>query len=54
MPADVQVLERAAGMKSSQQPYQSQAGEMILMPTGQPHARTALGRFKKILTSVRS
>jgi quercetin dioxygenase-like cupin family protein len=50
----VQVVEGAVEIMISRQPYQLQAGEMILMPAGQPHALKALGRFKMILTMIRS
>ena len=50
----VQVVEGAAEIMISGQTYQMQAGEMILMPAGQPHALKAHGRFKMILTMIRS
>jgi len=50
----VQVVEGAAEIMISSQPYQLQAGEMIVMPAGQSHALKALDRFKMILTMIRS
>jgi quercetin dioxygenase-like cupin family protein len=35
-------------------PRRVQGGEMILMPTQQPHALKALQRYKMILTMIRS
>lgn len=49
----VQVLEGSAEITISGQPHRLQAGEMILMPAGQPHALKALTRFKMILTMIR-
>ena len=50
----VQMVEGNAEITISGQPHQLQGGEMILMPAGQPHALTALKRFKMILTMIRS
>jgi quercetin dioxygenase-like cupin family protein len=49
-----QVLEGAVEIMISGKPYHLQSGEMIRMPAGQPHAVKALGRFKMILTMIRS
>src|ERR1039457_6437726 len=50
----VQVIEGAVEITIPGQPHQLQGGEMILMPTGQPHALKALKRFKMILTMIQS
>jgi quercetin dioxygenase-like cupin family protein len=50
----VQVLEGEAEISISGTPHRVQAGEMILMPAGQPHALRALKRFKMVLTLIRS
>jgi quercetin dioxygenase-like cupin family protein len=49
-----QVVEGDAEITISGKPHRLQAGEMILMPAGQPHALKALTRFKMILTMIRS
>ena len=50
----VQVVEGDAQITISGNPHRVQAGEMILMPAGQPHSLRALKRFKMILTMIRS
>jgi quercetin dioxygenase-like cupin family protein len=50
----VQVVEGDAEITISGQPHRVQGGEMILMPSGQPHALMALKRFKMVLTMIRS
>lgn len=50
----VQVLEGEAEIRISGQPHRVQAGEMILLPVGQPHALKAIQRFKMMLTMIRS
>jgi quercetin dioxygenase-like cupin family protein len=50
----VQVVEGAVEILISGQPHTLRVGELILMPAGQPHALKALGRFKMILTMIRS
>lgn len=50
----VQVVEGEAEVTISGQPHPLHAGEMILMPAGQPHALKALRQFKMILTMIRS
>ena len=49
-----QVVEGEVEIMISARPHRLQAGEMILMPAGQPHALKALKRFKMILTMIRS
>lgn len=50
----VQVIEGLAEITISGQAHRVQAGGMILMPAGQPHALKAPQRFKMILTMIRS
>jgi quercetin dioxygenase-like cupin family protein len=50
----VHVVEGETEIIISGRPHRLQGGEMILMPANQPHALTALKRFKMILTMVRS
>jgi len=52
--AMVQIVEGAAEITISGQPYHVRSGEMILIPANQPHALKALERFKMILTMIRS
>jgi quercetin dioxygenase-like cupin family protein len=49
----VQVTEGEAEITISGKPNRVKAGELILMPAGQPHALKAVERFKMILTMVR-
>lgn len=50
----VQMLEGEAEVTISGQAHRVQGGEMILIPAHQPHALTALKRYKMILTMIRS
>ncbi len=50
----VQMLEGEAEITISGQAHRVQGGEMILIPAHQPHALTALKRYKMILTMIRS
>lgn len=50
----VQILEGEVEITVSGNPHHLHAGEMILMPAGQPHALKALQRFKMVLTMIRS
>lgn len=50
----VQVLEGEAEFMVSGRVHRLQAGEMMLLPAGQPHAVKALRRFKMMLTMIRS
>lgn len=47
-----QYTEGEAEITISGQPHLLQGGEMILVPTNQPHAIKALKRFKMMLTKV--
>ena len=50
----VHVLEGEAEVTVAGKPIHAHAGEMVLMPAGQPHALKALSRFKMLLTMIRS
>jgi quercetin dioxygenase-like cupin family protein len=50
----VQVLEGEAEISIAGNPHRLHCGEMILMPARQPHALTAVTRFKMVLTMIRS
>lgn len=50
----VQVIEGAVEIVIAGTPHPLGAGEAILMPAGQPHALQAQGRFKMLLTMIRS
>lgn len=50
----VQVVEGEVEIMISAQFHRVQAGQMILMPAGQPHALKPLTRFKMILTMLRA
>jgi quercetin dioxygenase-like cupin family protein len=48
------VLEGEAEISIAGTPVRVPAGEMVLMPANQPHAVNARGRFKMLLTMIRS
>jgi quercetin dioxygenase-like cupin family protein len=50
----VQVLDGEVEIKISNKPFLLQQGEMIIMPANEPHALTAVKRFKMLLTMIRS
>ena len=50
----VQVLDGEAEVTISGKPNRLVAGEMIIMPAGQPHSLKALQRFKMALVMIRS
>lgn len=50
----VQVIDGESEITISGTPHRVQAGEMILMPAGQPHALQAVKRFKMVLIMIRS
>ncbi|WXG47332.1 MAG: cupin domain-containing protein [Candidatus Atabeyarchaeum deiterrae] len=52
--AMVQILDGQAEIIIAGKPFNVKEGEMILMPAKKPHALKALGRFKMILTMIRS
>ena len=49
----VQLIEGEAEITIAGRSHRVSAGELILMPAGQPHALKALQRFKMVLTMVR-
>jgi quercetin dioxygenase-like cupin family protein len=48
------VLEGDAEITVSGKPLRTKAGEAVLMPANQPHSLKALGKFKMLLTMIRS
>jgi len=52
--AMAQVLEGEAEIVVSGKPLRTTAGEVVLMPAGQPHSLKALSSFKMLLTMIRS
>ncbi len=48
------ILEGTAEITISGKPLTVGAGEMVLMPAGQPHALRAATKFKMLLTMIRS
>lgn len=52
--AMVLVLDGEARITVSGNPYMVKKDEMIIMPAGEPHALSALGKFKMLLTMIRS
>ncbi|MDD5169353.1 MAG: cupin domain-containing protein [Syntrophales bacterium] len=50
----VHVLDGEVKIVISGKSYSLHAGEMIIMPAGEPHAVEAIGKFKMILTMIRS
>ncbi|NJE06334.1 cupin domain-containing protein [Thermococcus sp. M36] len=51
--AMVYVLEGEVEVTISGKPYRLKEGEMIIMPANEPHALTALDRFKMLLVMIR-
>ena len=50
----VQIIEGNAEIMISGKPFPVESGEALLLPANQPHAVTALTRFKMLLTMIRS
>lgn len=50
----VQMLDGESQVTISGKPYRLAAGDMIIMPAGQPHSLKALERFKMALVMIRS
>ena len=50
----VQVLEGEADIAISGKPIRVRQGEITIMPANEPHALTAVTKFKMILTMIRS
>lgn len=49
----VQILDGTAEITIGGVPRLAEAGELVLMPAGVPHALKAVGRFKMLLTMIR-
>lgn len=52
--AMVQVLDGEAEVTIGGKPWRLTGGQMVIMPADVPHAVKAVGRFKMLLTMVRS
>jgi quercetin dioxygenase-like cupin family protein len=52
--AMVQAIEGKFEITISGKPYILEAGDMIVMPAGEPHALKALRKFKMLLVMIRS
>lgn len=52
--AVVEIIEGEADITISGQAFHLQAGEMIIMPAGEPHALQALTGFKMLLIMIKS
>ena len=50
----VYVVDGEAEVTISGKPFRLRAGEMIIMPANEPHAVSAVKRFKMLLTMIRS
>jgi len=50
----VQILDGEAEITIAGAPFRLAAGEIIVMPAGEPHALKAARRFKMMLTMIRS
>ncbi len=50
----VSVLDGEVEITIAGAPFILQAGDMIIMPAGKPHALRALSRFKMLLVMIRS
>ncbi len=49
----VQILEGEAEITVSGHPHRVHAGELMLLPAGEPHALLAVSRYKMLLTMIR-
>jgi quercetin dioxygenase-like cupin family protein len=47
------VLDGEAEIRISGDPFRVRAGEMLLMPAGEPHSLRAVKRFKMLLVMIR-
>jgi len=52
--AALEILEGEAEIKLSGKNNNLKMGEMIIMPAGEPHSVKALGKFKMLLTMIKS
>ncbi len=50
----IHILEGSAEIRISGRPFQLAAGEVIILPAGEPHAVKAARRFKMLLTMIRA
>jgi quercetin dioxygenase-like cupin family protein len=50
----VHILDGKAEVTISGKPFLLKSGEMLIMPTNEPHALKAILRFKMILTMIRA
>jgi len=50
----VSILDGEAEVTIAGRPHKVQAGEMIILPAGVPHAICAMSRFRMLLAMVRS
>jgi quercetin dioxygenase-like cupin family protein len=50
----VQILEGEAQVTISAKPLAVKKGELVIMPANEPHSLRAPGRFKMLLTMIRS
>ena len=50
----VYIFDGEADITISGKPLHLKEGEMVIMPANQPHALKAVGKFKMILTMIRS
>ena len=50
----VQVVDGEAEISVAGKPYRLAAGEVIVMPAGEPHSVAARSRFKMLLTMIRA
>jgi quercetin dioxygenase-like cupin family protein len=50
----VEVLDGEVEIKISGQPFVLHQGEAIIMPANQPHALTAISKFKMLLTMIKA
>jgi quercetin dioxygenase-like cupin family protein len=52
--ATVHVLDGAAEIVVSGKPFRLQAGEIVILPANEPHALSAVKKFKMLLIMIRS
>jgi len=52
--AFVHVLEGSAEFTVSGKQFRASEGEVVILPANQPHALTALSKYKMLLTMIRS
>jgi len=50
----VQVVEGCVEIRILGEPYELQAGDVIVMPANKPHALQAITNFKMLLTMIKS